>query len=109
MTTNLTLEAGNLVLKTPYDAGLVTDLKSSIPIPARVWDPKRKVWIIAYMHGQDVVEVVKRNLNVDLAIPKQSTSAKPKTEVRLLEIEYIGSVKERDDGSLLAFAYCDLN
>ena len=104
---NLTLEDGNLVLKTPYDAGLVADLKASIPNIARRWEPKRKVWIIAYMHGQDIVDVVQRNLSTQLAIPKQHTSVKPKVEIKLLKIEYIGSVKEREDGSLLAFAYCE--
>lgn len=104
---SLTIERGFLILKTPYDAGLVDDLKRSIPIPSRVWNPKRKVWEIAYMHGQDVVDVVRRNLGVELAIPKQHTSVKPKTETRLLKIEYIGSAKERDDGSMLAFAWCE--
>lgn len=104
---SLTIENGNLILRTPYDAGLVQDLKASIPLHGRAWNPKRKVWEVAYMYGQDVVDVVRCNLGTELAIPKQHTSVKLKTDARLLKIEYIGAVKERENGDMLAMGYCD--
>jgi hypothetical protein len=105
--TSLRLEQGDLILQTPYNRALVDDLKASIPPYGRRWEPQRKVWVIAYFHGQDVVDVVSRHLNVDLAIPKQVTSVHKTPETRIFKIEYIGAVKERDDGSLTATAYCN--
>lgn len=109
MTATLHLENGDLILKTPYNRTLVDDLKASVPLYARRWEPKRKVWVIAYIHGQDVVDVVKRNLRENLAIPKQSTYANSPvaTQTQVLRIEYIGAAKEREDGSLSAMAYCN--
>jgi hypothetical protein len=105
--TSLKLEKGDLVLKTPYDSGLVYDLKATIPPHGRRWDASQKAWIIAYMYGQDVIDVVEKNLGKRLAIPKQVTTRNKMLETRLFKIEYIGAVKERDDGSMSAYAYCD--
>jgi hypothetical protein len=107
MRVSLNLKDGNLVLKTPYSRDLVDDLKASIPTIARRWDPSNKVWVIAYMHGQDIIEVVERNLGIQLAIPKQVTYADPQPVTRLLKIEYIGAAKERENGDITATGYCN--
>lgn len=107
MTVKITIENGDLVLKTPYNRALVDDLKASIPLYARQWNPQKKVWIVSYMHGQDVVEVCQRNLGITPVIPKQQTSIKPTPVVKLMKVEYIGAAKERDDGSIIAMGFCN--
>lgn len=107
MSATIHLEAGNLILRTPYNRKLVDDLKNTIPPMGRRWDADKKVWVIGYMFAFDVVDVVKRNLGIELSIPKQQTYAKSMPETRLLKIEYIGAVKEREDGQLSAMAWCD--
>lgn len=102
---SLTLENDILILRTPYDAELVEDLKASIPLYGRAWNRDKRVWEIAYIHGQDVIEVVKRQLGETLTIPQQKTSNQPKTEIKLLKVKYIGAAKMREDGSNIAMAW----
>lgn len=104
--TSLTLDGDILILRTPYDAGLVQDLKDSIPLYGRAWNREKRVWEIAYVHGQDAIDVVKRNLGETLTLPQQKINSQPKTEIRLLKLEYIGAAKERDDGSIIALGFC---
>jgi hypothetical protein len=61
------------------------------------------------MYGADVVDIVKRHLGTELTVPVQVTRAKPLPVTKLLKIEYIGSVKEREDGSMTAMGYCEDN
>ncbi len=108
--TSLMLEDNILIFKTSsedFSYVLLDDLKASIPIHGRNWNRKRKVWEIAYNHGQDVIDVVRRNLGKTLTLPQQITDSMPKTEIRLLKLEYIGAAKERNDGSIIALGFCD--
>lgn len=108
MSASISLNEGNIVLRTPYNKKLVNDLKDAIPPMGRRWDNDRKVWIIGYMFAFDVVDVVKKNLGIELSIPKQSTQS-PQKETRIFKIEYIGAVKEREDGELSAMAWANGN
>lgn len=45
-----------MVLRTPFDAGLVEDLKEEIPVHAREWDEDRRVWLIADDSFRPLVE-----------------------------------------------------
>ncbi len=104
---NLTLENGELIVKTPYNREFVDDLKSAIPLHGRQWNPQRKVWIVAYIYGQDVVDCIARSFNTKIAVPPQKTSTKPTPVVKLLKIEYIGVAKKRGDGLITAMGYCE--
>ena len=103
--TKLTIERGNLILSTPYNAGLVADLKRAISYQYRKWHPSRKVWEVDYMYGQDIIDIVARHLGETLTVPKQQTRARP-VVTKLLKVEYIGAVKERDNGEFTATGYC---
>ena len=103
----LLLDDNILILKTPYNAGLVQDLKDSIPLYGRAWNRQKRVWEIAYIHGQDAIDVVKRQLGETLVLPQQKTNSQPKTEIKLLKLEYLGAAKERDDDSIIALGFCD--
>lgn len=107
MTVTVTIEQGNLVVKTPFNRSWVDDLKASIPHHGRQWNPQKKAWIVAYIYGQDVINVCQRNLGITPIIPKQQTSIKPTPVIKLMKIEYIGAAKEREDGSMTATGYCD--
>ncbi len=105
--TSLILDGDILILRTPYDAGLVEDLKASIPLYGRAWNRENRVWEIAYIHGQDAIDVVRRNLGETLTLPEQEINNQPKTEIKLLKLEYLGAAKERNDGSISALGFCD--
>jgi DnaJ-domain-containing protein 1 len=102
---SLVLESGDLVLKTPYISELVRDLKATIPSHGRRYNPENKTWIVAYMYGMDVVNVCAKH-GIRLTVPKQMTQVSRK-ETCLLRIEYIGTTKERNDGTQSSFAYCN--
>lgn len=104
--TSLTLDGDILILRTPYDAGLVQDLKDSIPLHGRAWNKEKRVWEIAYVYGQDAIDVVRHNLGENLIMPKQKIDSQPKTEIKLLKLEYLGAAKEREDGSIIALGFC---
>jgi hypothetical protein len=108
MSASISLNEGNLILKTAYNRKFVDDLKNAIPPMGRRWDNDNKVWIIGYMFAYDVINVVKQNLGIELSIPKQFTQA-PQKETRIFKIEYIGAVKERENGELSAMAWANGN
>ena len=104
-TISLTLKNGNIQVKTPYSAEFVEDLKATIPLHGRYWNGKDKVWEVAYIYGQDIVNCIKGNYDRgqygNLKLPVQKTSV-PQDVIKLLKIEYIGAAKERQDGSISA-------
>jgi hypothetical protein len=103
--TTLTEENGMLALKTPYSPGLVLEIKS-LPATERRWDPTRKLWLIAPRYANQVVDWVERHLGEVISAPRISQSS-TKTELKTLEIRYLGTCKERTPGEVTAFGYCD--
>lgn len=101
----LTLEQGDLILTSPFDRGLVNDLKATIPHTDRRWDATRKVWVVKYMWGSDLAQIVKRHLGEDISVPKQMTQAQTGPTTRLFRVEYIGSPREREDGTQSATGF----
>lgn len=45
-----------MVLRTPFDRGLVEDLKAEIPVHAREWDEDRRAWLIADDSFRELIE-----------------------------------------------------
>lgn len=103
---SLTLNKGDLILTSPFDRGLVEDIKS-IPYHDRQYMPDTKQWRIKYMWGSDVAAMVKKHLGQDVLVPSQITQTNPGPTIKLLKVEYIGSVKERSDGSQTATGWAD--
>jgi hypothetical protein len=92
---SVTIENGAYVVKFPYDPGAVAALKARILPHQRSWDNTRKVWIIA-RECKGNAEIVFGTTFPDIA------GLPPVTEVRLLEIHYIGQCKERAPGEISA-------
>lgn len=103
----LKIEQGDLILTSPYHRGLVEELKRIVPYHDRQWIQDRKVWRVKYMWGHDLAELVKKHLGQEIIVPKQITQAKTGPVTRLLKIEYIGSVRERDDNSQTATGFAN--
>src|SRR3989304_1276194 len=103
---NLTLDRGDLILTSPFNRGLVEGIKA-LPYHDRQWDNTRKVWRIKYMWGSDVAALVKRHLNQEVSVPRQITFRDAGPITRMFKIEYLGSVRDRDDGSQTATGYAN--
>src|SRR3990172_3901133 len=103
---NLTLDKGDLILASPFNRGLVEGIKA-LPYHDRQWDNTRKIWRIKYMWGSDVAALVKKHLGQEIHVPAQITFGDPGTVTRMLRSEYIGSIRERDDGSQTATGFAN--
>lgn len=100
----LEVQGARLALYSPYNQQFVADLKAEVPYTARKWDAQQKAWLIDPAQGARVRDLILAHYGVNVAVPAIQ-AAKPET--RLLEIRYIGSAKDRDDGSASAFGWCD--
>lgn len=103
---NLTLDKGDLILTSPFNRGLVEGIKA-LPYHDRSYNPTNKTWHIKYMWGSDIAALVKRHLGQELNIPRQITFRDAGPITRMFRVEYIGSVRERDDGSQTATGYAN--
>jgi len=103
---NLTLDKGDLILASPFNRGLVEGIKV-LPYHDRQWDNTRKVWRIKYMWGSDVAALVKHHLGQEIHVPAQITFRDAGPITRMFRIEYIGSIRERDDGSQSATGFAN--
>ncbi len=101
----LTPVAGGLEFRTPYDESLLRDFKIKVPPDARKWDPARKVWVVSPQYGQVCADLADAYLGVSLTVPK--AAAAPTTETRLVQLEYLGRCKQRDNGDSTAFGWAD--
>jgi hypothetical protein len=103
---SLTLDRGDLILTSPFNRGLVEGIKA-LPYHGRQWDASRKVWRIKYMWGSDVATLVKKHLGQDIHVPAQITFRDPGPVTRMFKIRYVGSAKERDDGTQTAMGFAN--
>lgn len=97
---------GNLAFYSPYDAGMLNEFKGRIPAGDRRWDARRKCWLVAAGHLSALEHLCDR---YDLTVVKKISTLydAPQTVQRILRIQYIGAPKERDDGSISAYASVD--
>ena len=103
---NLTLDKGDLILTSRYHPGLVEDIKA-LPYHDRSYQPADKTWRIKYQWGKDVQDLVYKHLGQVVQVPPQVTYSAEYIQTRLFRVEYIGSIRERDDGSLIATGFMD--
>lgn len=103
----MVLEAGNLVINTPYDPGFVADLKAEVPYMNRKWDGPRKAWLVTPDFYKTMVALIGKYYAVNVILPDLETG-KPETaaqEQRIVECRYIGTTKERGSGERTALGW----
>jgi hypothetical protein len=92
---SITIENGAYRVEFPYDPTAVAMIKRYIPNTDRAWDGTRKAWIIAASQ--------KANAEIALGMTFPDIIAKKQmSEMRLLEVRYLGQCKERAPGDLSA-------
>jgi len=92
---SITIENGTYCVKFPYSPRDVQALKDRIPSTNRTFDGTRKCWIIAASEKRNIENIF------GVSCP-DIINSKPKTEVRLIEVRYLGQCKERAPGEISA-------
>jgi len=92
----------SLGLKTPYNPGLVAQLKALIPYTERRWDPDRKAWLVTPAHGPTLQKLIDQYFDEIVDLPNTS-GAHPVEEMQVFEVRYIGQTKDRGDAERSAF------
>lgn len=95
-----------LALQSPYDASFVAAFKSAVPHAKRAWDGQRKVWVLAPEVAPAVADLCLAYFG-ELPMIPQITGPALVPSVRVIRLEYLGQVKDRDDGSKAAMGYAD--
>lgn len=94
---NVSFNNGALVLKTPYDPALVAAIKQ-LPSNDRRYDPVNRTWLIDPKHAGKIEGWISVYFNENVIMPAIQ-KAKPQTELRILDVHYIGACKDRDGSS----------
>jgi len=101
----ITLDGPVLVWRTPYNKGLLDDLKRYIPPSDRQWDGTQKAWRVSPSHANTLVELTQVHLGERIIAP--TVTVRPTLETRLVEVRYIGSSKDRGGDDRSAFGWAD--
>ena len=96
----------SLVLQTPYNPGLVAQLKALIPYNDRRWEPDGKVWLVKPVHGPVLQKLIDQFFSEIVALPEDQL-VQPKQEMRIFKVLYIGVTKDRGDAERSAFGLVD--
>jgi hypothetical protein len=83
----------------PYDPMLVQMLKNNIPGAGRRWDNNNKMWQVDTQY-ESVIKQLFPNERVPVA-----TQAQVKLETRVIDLRYLGQVKDRGNDEFTAFGY----
>jgi len=97
---------GALAITSPYDANFVAALKATIPGSDRKWDPDSKRWMVSTAFGSQVKQLIQQHYGIAVSLPER-TGEPTASELRLLDVRYLGAAKGRDDGSETAFAWAN--
>lgn len=98
------LVADSLAITSPYDPNFVAALKATIPASDRKWDGTRKQWMVSPQFGLQLAGLMQQHYGVTVSLPK-TTGAPTASEMRLLDVRYLGACKTREDGAETAFAW----
>lgn len=104
MTVSIEAVNGMLAFRTPYDPTLVDALKTRVPSTDRKWDKGRRVWLVDPAYGRTLQELSHDFYHVQVALPAMDT-AKPVPVMRILEVRYLGRVKQRGGDDESAFGW----
>lgn len=106
MSAQIIPDNGVLLVRTPYDPDFVYELKRYVPASDRSFDKTRRVWLVTPGYGQAVADLVLQHFGQRVAVPAAgSVQAKP--EIRVLEVRYIGTCKDRGSGDRMAFGWAN--
>lgn len=100
----LTPDSGGIVVKTPYDAGFVADLKSRIPYADRRWKGETKVWIVTPSHGATVQDLCNKHFG-ELPLLPTGINTRPTITQKIIDVRYIGATKDRGDDERSAYGW----
>jgi hypothetical protein len=101
--TTITLKNGTYFVQFPYDPTQVQSLKDAIPGAGRRWDNNNKLWQVGTQY-----EAALRRLFPNQSIQVAQT-ATIQTETRVIELHYLGTVKDRGNNEFTAFGYAENN
>lgn len=106
MTVSITVVDGMLAFRTPYNPMLVDTLKLAVPATDRKWDKIGKVWLVDPAHGRRLQDLAEDFYGTRPALPPMNTGAAT-VSIRILEVRYLGRVKQRGGDDESAFAWVD--
>ncbi len=89
----------DLEIWTSYKPEFVAELKTAVPYSSRKYNPVNKTWMVAGSFSGAVKQMLDRHFGGDVQMPAMNPAA---SVISVLEILYVGSVKERADGSASA-------
>jgi hypothetical protein len=96
---------GSIAFFSSYDPGLVAALKAEIPTQHRRWDPEQKCWLVSPQYAQVCADLALQYLGVIIDVPNVIMNHTSKTQ--LLKLEYLGAAKDRGDGQMSSFGWCN--
>lgn len=105
MTIRIVERNGLLAFHSPYNAALVATLKTEIPAASRKWEPSIKAWMVAPEFGPVLEDLAWRFFGVTVTAPAIASTVREVTTI--LEVRYLGRVKDRGDGTESAFGWID--
>lgn len=101
---------GELMFTTSYDEKFVADLKKKIPVSHRAWDKPNRVWRVSPSYAMKAVGLILRYYQYDLATDVQrllNQSTVKEIVQKKYRLDYLGAVRERDNGEKLANGLVD--
>ena len=100
----LTFDSGAISITSPYDAGFVAELKSSVPPTDRRYNGQNKSWIVTPAHGATLQNLCMKYFN-ELPLLPDIANAKPIIKQMILDVRYIGVTKERGSDERSAYGW----
>lgn len=99
------IQDGNeLVLSFPYDPAMVADLKSSIPVSDRRYDPAKRVWRVTPNTAAKIQNLCSKHFN-ELPLVPQIANIKPVSKQQIVDVRYIGVTKDRGSDERTAYGW----
>lgn len=100
----LSQDNGALLVTTPYDAGFVNELKSSIPYTDRRWKGDVKAWVVTPSHGATLQNLCMKYFN-ELPLLPTIANTKPTIKQLIIDVRYIGVTKSRGTDERSAYGW----
>jgi hypothetical protein len=101
----LEAEGQAVSVKSPFNTQFLNDLKETVPPSARAWNKLAKRWFIDPSYAPLIAQLIKQHYGENVTVPQVQTISQ--VEQQSLRVEYVGLCKQRDDGSISAFGFCN--
>lgn len=99
----LVANGNGLILVSPYHPAFLADFKATVPGTDRRFDPDKRVWVITYGYAEDVAGLIKKHFKKTVSLPLHLKQTRLETQI--LEVRYLGTCKQRDDGTKSAMGF----